>query len=257
MPQTFIFKGPPTLPAPAASPQSPPGLHLHDAAALPPPLQERRSHAPSLSCVVPCYNEAQKLELLLPMLIQVLEAHASAWEIILVDDGSTDATLATARRWSMKPGVRCLQLSRNFGKEAAMSAGLQEASGEAVVLIDADMQHPPQLIAEFINHWRNGADMVYAQRQGRDDEGLLKRLGVRSFYALVNAGEGLEIPEGAGDFRLMDRLVVDTLLALPERNRFMKGLYAWVGFRTVAVPYMPPPRAHGHSRFNLLRLVGL
>ena len=184
MPQTFIFKGPPTLPAPAASPQSPPGLHLHDAAALPPPLQERRSHAPSLSCVVPCYNEAQNLELLLPMLIQVLEAHASAWEIILVDDGSTDATLATARRWSMKPGVRCLQLSRNFGKEVAIAAGLAHARGNAVILMDGDLQHPPETIPVFLQKWREGYLNVYGQRTDREGESALKRSFAKAFYRL-------------------------------------------------------------------------
>ena len=216
-----------------------------------------RQGAPSLSCVIPCHNEARNLEQLLPVLASVLDGCSRAWEVILVDDGSADDTLDVALQWADRPGFRCLQLSRNFGKEAALTAGLQEATGEVVVMMDADMQHPPTLIPEFVRHWHDGADVAYAQRRNREDENMLKRLGVRGFYALVNAADGVEVPAGAGDFRLMDRMVVDALLALPERNRFMKGLYAWVGFRTVAVPYVPPPRAHGQSKFNLLRLIGL
>ncbi|GKT19263.1 glycosyltransferase family 2 protein [Acidovorax sp. SUPP2522] len=216
-----------------------------------------RSKLPSLSCVVPCHNEGCNLELLLPTLVDILEMHTRAWEIILVDDGSTDETLATAQRWTGVPGVRCVQLSRNFGKEAALTAGLQEADGEVVVMLDADLQHPPLLIAEFIRHWQAGADVVYAQRHNRDDEHLTKRIGARWFYALMNVGGGFEIPPGAGDFRLMDRAAVAALLAMPERTRFMKGLYAWVGFQAVAVPYVPAARVHGSSRFNLLKLIGL
>ncbi|APW40612.1 glycosyltransferase [Rhodoferax koreense] len=216
-----------------------------------------RAALPSLSCVIPCHNEARNLARLLPMLAAVLDSCSRAWEVILVDDGSTDGTLAEALQWAELPGFRCLQLSRNFGKEAALTAGLQEATGEVVVMMDADLQHPPALIHEFVRHWRYGADVAFAQRRHREDEGFLKRLGARGFYALVNAADGVEVPAGAGDFRLMDRVVVDALLALPERNRFMKGLYAWVGFRTVAVPYQPEPRAHGNSSFNLLRLIKL
>lgn len=210
----------------------------------------------SLSCVIPCHNEAQNLAQLLPLLTSVLDHCASTWEVILVDDGSTDATLDIAQHWARLPGFHCVQLSRNFGKEAALTAGLQETCGEVVVMMDADLQHPPSLIPEFIRQWQAGADVAYAQRQNRDDESRLKRFGTRGFYALVNAAEGLNIPEDAGDFRLMDRVAVDALLALPERNRFMKGLYAWVGFRAVAVPYVPATRAFGTSSFSTLRLVG-
>ncbi|MGE0310746.1 MAG: glycosyltransferase family 2 protein [Lautropia sp.] len=217
----------------------------------------RRDRTPTVSCVVPCCNEAENLAVLLPSIVEVLQRCASRWEIVLVDDGSHDATPLLATRWVLQPGVRYIQLSRNFGKEAALSAGLKAADGEVVVMLDADLQHPPALIARFVELWREGADMVYARREDRRDEAPLKRFGARLFYRLVNTAARFEVPAGAGDFRLMDRSVVDALLALPERNRFMKGLYGWVGFDAVAVPFRPQGRAHGRSNFRALRLLGL
>lgn len=211
----------------------------------------------SLSCVVPCYNEAANLELLLPLLRAQLARLAPQWEIILVDDGSTDATAHRMTEWTRTPGVRALLLSRNFGKEAALCAGLEAAHGDAVVMLDSDMQHPPALLETFVRHWSAGADVVYAVRAHRDDESTFKRVGTEWFYNLINRGERFRMPPGAGDFRLMDRCVVDALMRLPERNRFMKGLYAWVGFESVAVPYVPEERAHGTSHFSKRRLVGL
>ncbi|MDW5444451.1 glycosyltransferase family 2 protein [Polaromonas sp. SM01] len=217
----------------------------------------RRASLPSLSCVIPCHNEAQNLALLLPLLSEVLDTCTRAWEIILVDDGSTDDTIKVFREWTKRPGFRGIQLSRNFGKEAALTAGLEAAAGEAVVMMDADLQHPPALIQEFVAHWQDGADVAYALRENRDDESLFKRLGARGFFALVNAGGRFEVPAGAGDFRLMDRQVVDAILALPERNRFMKGLYAWVGFQAIAVPYVPAARVNGSSTFSAAHLLRL
>lgn len=221
---------------------------------LPPRSLTAAQLHPALSCVIPCYNEAENLRRLLPELARVLEATGCAWEVVLVDDGSRDASAALEALWAQRPGFRTLQLSRNFGKEAALTAGLEAAHGDVVVLMDADLQHPPALIATFLERWRAGADVVYGLREDRRDEGPLKRLGTRAFYRLVNLGDRFELPEGAGDFRLLDRAVVDALLALPERNRFMKGLYAWVGFHSVAVPYVPPPRASGRSHFSLWKL---
>lgn len=218
--------------------------------ALPRPLQ-------SISCVVPCYNEAENLERLLPILSAALARLAPHWEIVLVDDGSTDATSARMVEWVLRPGVRALQLSRNFGKEAALTAGLQAAAGQVVVMMDSDLQHSPDLIDTFVRHWRAGADVVYAVREHRESESAFKRTGVRWFYRLINGADRFDVPPGAGDFRLMDRKVVDALLALPERNRFMKGLYAWVGFTSVAVPYVPQERGHGQSHFSPLRMVAL
>lgn len=216
-----------------------------------------RTHAPSFSCVVPCHNEADSLARLLPALQQVISSCTAAWEVILVDDGSTDGTSRLLADWAAKPGYRALQLSRNFGKEAALTAGLHASRGDVVVMLDADLQHPPDLIPAMLRHWHQGADVVYAVRANRDDESALKRIGSKWFYRLVNAADRVAVPPDAGDFRLMSRAVVDALLALPERNRFMKGLYAWVGFDAVALPYVPAARAHGASHFNAWRLLKL
>ena len=223
-----------------------------------------RDRLPSVSCVVPCFNEAGSLPRLLPRLREVLEACRVDWEIILVDDGSRDETGFVAARWACQPGIVAIRLSRNFGKEAALTAGLDAASGDVVVTLDADLQHPPELVKTFLEHWQGGADVVYASRIDRNDEGVLKRLGARWFYRLLNASNGannhandVQVPADASDFRLLDRRVVDVLRSLPERNRFMKGLYAWVGFDAVAVPYTPDQRVEGHSRFGFLRLLRL
>ena len=220
------------------------------------PTSQRRQ-LPTISCVIPCRNEAQNLDLLLPLLGAALTNCSLAWEVIVVDDGSTDSTPSTLSRWAQTRGIRVIQLSRNFGKEAALTAGLQACAGEVVVMMDADLQHPPALIPTFVQRWQEGNDVVYASRMSRGDESWFKRHGAGWFYALINANSRFEVPADAGDFRLMDRKVVDALLSLPERNRFMKGLYAWVGFNSVGVPYVPDTRAHGLSHFNPFRLIGL
>jgi glycosyltransferase involved in cell wall biosynthesis len=217
----------------------------------------RDAEAPSLSCIVPAYNEAAHLPTLLGALETALQALTPRWEVIVVDDGSRDDTAGALRPWLARPGVRYLGLSRNFGKEAALSAGLEHARGRVIVMIDADGQHPLELLPRMLQGWREGADAVVAVRDSRSDESWAKRLGTRLFYSIVNAGSPMPIPADAGDFRLMDRCVVDALLSLPERNRFLKGLYAWVGFRTAFIPYTPAPRAQGHSRFSPTRLVAL
>ncbi len=211
----------------------------------------------SVSCVVPCFNEAGNLAHLLPLLSTTLESTGLAWEIVVVDDGSTDATSALMAQWRDSPGVRWVALSRNFGKEAALTAGLQAARGDAVVLLDGDLQHSPSLIVTMLDYWSDGAEVVYAVREARDDESPMKRVGTGLFYRLLNLSLRFRVPEDAGDFRLMDRKVVDALLRLPERSRFMKGLYAWVGFKAVALPYTPAPRAQGRSRFNVFQLLHL
>jgi glycosyltransferase involved in cell wall biosynthesis len=221
------------------------------------PTRWDRSRPVRISCVVPCRNEAANLDLLLPLLAATLAGLARHWEVVLVDDGSTDGTPEVMREWAERRGFRAIELSRNFGKEAALTAGLQAAGGEVVVLMDADLQHPPSMIAGMLAHWRAGADVVYAVRAHRRDESLLKRGGARAFYSLLNWFERVKVPAGAGDFRLLDRRAVDALLAMPERNRFMKGLYAWIGFQAIAMPYEPPPRRHGASHYGAARLLRL
>ena len=217
---------------------------------------ERRDD-PSLSVVVPAFNEAANLPALLRQLVALLPQLSRQWELVIVDDGSSDATLQAVQPWLQSPGLRYLRLSRNFGKEAALTAGIDHAHGDVVALMDADGQHPPEMLAAMLQGWREGADTVCAVRSSRADESFSKRLGTTLFYMLTNAGSSMPIPRDVGDFRLMDRRVVDALKALPERNRFMKGLYAWVGFRTQMLPYTPAPRLQGRSHFSLRRLLRL
>lgn len=216
-----------------------------------------RDWLPGLSIVIPCFNEAENLNRLLPRLQTVLRALVVDWEVILVDDGSQDATQDVLAFWSAQPGFQAIQLSRNFGKEAALTAGLEAARCETCLMMDADLQHTPELIPAMLAQWQQGYDVVYAVRAHRRDEASFKRLGARWFYRLVNAGARFQVPADAGDFRLMDRAVVDALLALPERNRFMKGLYAWVGFKTSEIAYVPEARGSGRSAFNPLHLLRL
>ena len=216
-----------------------------------------RSPRPAISCVVPAFNEAANLGLLLTGLTVQLAALSERWEVIVVDDGSRDATPAAVAPWLLRPGVRYVRLSRNFGKEAALTAGIDKACGDVVLLMDADLQHPASLVPDMLAAWVAGADMVCAARASRADETWAKRLGTAIFYHLVNRNSAVPIPVDAGDFRLMDRRVVDALKSLPERNRFMKGLYAWVGFHNVIIPYTPAERNAGVSTFSMKRLANL
>jgi glycosyltransferase involved in cell wall biosynthesis len=187
-----------------------------------------------------------------PRVLQVLTGLADAVELIVVDDGSRDDTVQTVRALARAhPQVVLLRLSRNFGKEAALTAGLEAARGDVVVLMDADGQHPPALLPQMLARWREGADVVYAVRRTRHDQTVLYAGLAGLFYRFVNWGNRVEIPAHAGDFRLMDRKVVRALMQLPERNRFMKGLYAWVGFQSTAIDYEPLPREDGRSHFGL------
>lgn len=225
---------------------------MHGQSAAPARAAQR---APTVSCVIPAFNENENLRLLLPGLEAILRSQSSAWEIIVVDDGSTDGTAELMAAWVRAGGFRYLQLARNFGKEAALSAGLNAAEGDVVICLDADLQHPPALIPQMLERWRAGADMVCAVRASRDDESRIKRVGASLLYRILGSGNRIRIIADAGDFRLMDRTVVAALLRLPERTRFMKGLYAWVGFKTESIEYVPPERLHGPSRFSFLRLV--
>jgi glycosyltransferase involved in cell wall biosynthesis len=216
-----------------------------------------RSPRPAISCVMPAYNEAANLPVVLADVTRQLARLTDRWELIVIDDGSRDATPAAMLPFLMQPGVRYVRLSRNFGKEAALTAGIDRAEGEVVLLMDADGQHPSELLSRMLEAWHKGADMVCAARASRADESWPKRIGTWLFYRLVNANPSVQIPVDAGDFRLMDRKVVDALKALPERNRFMKGLYAWVGFRTEIIDYLPAERMAGQSRFSMKSLTRL
>ncbi|MBB6251606.1 glycosyltransferase family 2 protein [Nitrospirillum iridis] len=210
----------------------------------------------SLSVVIPMHNEEANLAALFLRLIPVLEDIGLPFEIICVDDGSRDGTFAAlAFHQAREPRLKLLRLSRNFGKEAAMSAGLRHASGDAVILMDGDLQHPPEIIITFVEQWRQGMQMVYGVRASRLTDPWMRRFLTKVYYRLLDNMSEVTLPRGAGDFRLLDRSVVDALNAMPERNRFMKGLFSWVGFRQVAVPFEVAQRHAGASTFNFWRLL--
>ena len=208
-----------------------------------------------LSIVVPMHNEAEVLGAFFERIGAATRDLGVGIELICVDDGSRDATLTgLVARAAGDPTVKVIALARNFGKEAALTAGIDAAGGDMIVPIDADLQDPPELIAEFVSRWEEGYDVVYGSRADRSSDTAMKRTTARLFDRIYNRVSDLDIPESAGDFRLMDRQVVEALKLLPERNRFMKGLFAWVGFRQIGVPYARPERAAGVSSMGYLRL---
>jgi glycosyltransferase involved in cell wall biosynthesis len=219
-------------------------------------LAPRSRAGKRLSLVVPMHNEAEVLGVFFERVAAATAGLGVAVEIICVDDGSRDATLqGLLDRARTDPAVKVIALARNFGKEAAMTAGIEAARGDMVVPIDADLQDPPELIGEFVRLWEQGYDVVYGSRADRSSDTAMKRTTARLFYRIFNRVSDLDIPESAGDFRLMDRQVVEALGTLHERNRFMKGLFAWVGFRQIGVPYTRPGRAAGTSSWGYLKLM--
>ncbi len=212
----------------------------------------RSNKTPTISCVMPALNEARNLGVVVPQTLAALQQLSPLAELIVLDDGSNDDTASVMQGLcAAHAQVVYVRLSRNFGKESALTAGLDMARGDVIVLMDADGQHPTSLLPEMLAKWKQGADVVYAVRKTRDDQSALQAGLIGLFYKLINWGNHIEIPANAGDFRLMDRQVVNALKALPERNRFMKGLYAWVGFNSTAIDYEPLPRADGLSNFGL------
>jgi len=216
-----------------------------------------RPATPLLSAVVPFLNEEGSL----PDLFRSLERHLGSlglpWELVLVDDGSTDRSLEVVQKEIRhRPELRAvvLVLSRNFGKEAALTAGLEACRGDVVVPLDADLQDPPELIGAMVEQWRQGFDVVYAVRTRREGESPTKRFTAFGFYRLMGRLSSTAIPADTGDFRLMDRCVVEALRQLPERSRFMKGLFAWVGFRQTAIPYSRECRRQGQTNWNYWKL---
>ncbi len=213
----------------------------------------------ALSCIIPVYNEAENLERFIPALMAECQKHSQQIELIVVDDGSRDQTVPILEALQEHFPINLLVFSRNFGKEAALTAGLAHVSNQAsaTLIIDADFQHPLNCITEFVTQWQAGYDMVYGVREHRQDRPLFLRLFSHLFYRLIDRITPIKIPHDAGDFRLLDAKVVVALNQLPERERFMKGLYAWVGFKTKAITYQPEERRHGQSSWGFGKLFEL
>lgn len=210
-----------------------------------------------ISCIVPVFNEALGIKYFIEQLQNQLMQLCKQFEIIVVDDGSTDQTLSVAQELAANGRIKLLGLSRNFGKEIALTAGLEHAKGDVCILLDADFQHPLEVIPTFLEQWALGYDMVYGIRQDRITESYLKRRSAELFYWLMQKITKIDIPKNAGDFRLMDRNIVNALKTFPERTRFMKGLYAWVGFKKLGVPFAVPERKTGKSAWGLKKLTEL
>lgn len=214
-----------------------------------------RTEYPFVSLVVPVFNEEASIGIFLEAIAPIIETLGCKYEILFVNDGSSDNTLQALRSAKARDAaVKILSLSRNFGKEAALTAGLDHAKGDVVIPIDADLQDPPELISTFIARWRDGADIVYGVRGSRASDGVLKRITAGYFYRLFNLISPIQIPFNAGDYRLMDRKVVDEINKLRERSRFMKGLMAWPGFRSESVEFKRRQRVAGGSNWNYWRL---
>ena len=215
----------------------------------------RRTADPLLSLVVPVFNEEETIAPFLSTVVPLLERHGVRFEIVFVNDGSRDDTFARLfHRSRSDRRLRIVNLSRNFGKEAALTAGIDHARGDILVPMDIDLQDPPELIGSFVARWREGYDIVYGIRTARHTDTRAKRVSAGWFYRVFNSMSPVRIPPNVGDFRLVDRRAVEVLRQLPERNRFMKGLFAWVGFNSVGVPYERPERVAGMSKFNFWRL---
>lgn len=209
-----------------------------------------------VSVLIPILNEERSLPELGRRLPDVLERLGMEWRVLFVDDGSTDGTMAAIRDLNAKDDrFTAISLSRNFGKEIAVAAGLRHVTGEACIIMDADLQHPPEVLTSFVKRWQEGYDIVYGQRVDRQSDSMFYRLLARLYYRMFNFLVHSDIPKNAGDFRLLSRRAINAMNRLQERARFNKGLYAWIGFKSVAVPYAVSDRRHGASKWSLRRLV--
>ncbi|MBU2840344.1 glycosyltransferase family 2 protein [Acidithiobacillus thiooxidans] len=209
----------------------------------------------TVSIIVPCHNESGNLKILHERVSGIMDACGEPWEMVCVNDGSTDDTLLQLIALHQHdPRIQVIDLSRNFGKEAALTAGLDAAQGDAAIPLDADLQDPPELIPELLAQWHDGYDVVNAVRLSREGESWLKRASAHFFYRTINRMSAVDIPADTGDFRLLSRPVLDALQSLPERRRFMKGLFAWVGFRSTNVYYHRAPRHSGKTTWNYWKL---
>lgn len=208
-----------------------------------------------LSIVIPLYNEEENIDYLFKRLIAVLDKLQTSYEIICINDGSKDNTLKHLINYhDQNPIIKVINLSRNFGKEIALTAGIDYARGAAIIPIDADLQDPPELIAELVKKWREGYDVVYATRRSRRGETWLKRVTAKAFYRTIGKMSRVPIPSNTGDFRLLDRRVVEAIKKLPERTRFMKGLFAWVGYKQTSIMFDREPRFQGKTTWNYWKL---
>lgn len=231
--------------------------HIPDKSRATPVPRALPGGRPVFSVVVPVFNEAEGLAEFHRRLSAVMD-RLDTWEVVYVNDGSTDASLAVLRGLhEADPRVAVLNLARNFGKEIALTAGLDHAAGEAVVVIDADLQDPPEVIEALAAEWRLGYDVVYAQRRAREGETWLKTATAAAFYRVMERVGHVRLPRDTGDFRLMSRRVVEAVTSLREHHRFMKGLFAWVGFPSKAVPYDRAPRHVGRTKWTYWRLWNL
>ncbi|WP_017306160.1 glycosyltransferase family 2 protein [Spirulina subsalsa] len=218
-------------------------------------MMNTASDAVTLSIVVPIYNEESNLDALFNRLETVLENLNLSYEMICVNDGSRDNSLqGLIAHHQRNPRIKIINLSRNFGKEIALTAGLDHTTGQAVIPIDSDLQDPPELIGELVAQWRAGYDVVYATRRSRQGETKLKKLTATLFYRTIGKMSNIAIPPNTGDFRLLDRRVVEALKTLPERTRFMKGLFTWVGYKQTAVYFDREPRFQGKTTWNYWKL---
>ena len=214
------------------------------------------SRKPVISVVAPVYNEEGNLELLYQRVSEVLESTGEPWELILVNDGSYDRSPQIMRALHERdPRVRVINFARNFGHQNAVTAGMDYARGDAVVLIDADLQDPPEVILQLLEKWREGYQVVYAVRKERKGESWFKRWTAKLFYRLIYRITDVDIPLDTGDFRLMDRQVVDALKAMREHNRFIRGMTSWVGFRQTGVPYVRQERHAGQTKYPLRKMI--
>jgi glycosyltransferase involved in cell wall biosynthesis len=211
--------------------------------------------SPVLSIVAPAYNEEKNIPSFLAAILPVLEGIGETFEIVFVNDGSRDGTLGLlAAAASQDPRIKVVSLARNFGKDVALSAGLAHTSGAAVIPIDCDLQHPVELIPEFVAKWRDGNDMVIGVRSKRDEEGWARRTASRAYYKVMGWMTSIQIPPNAGDFRLLDRKIVDVINGMPERHRYMKGIFAWPGFKTASIDFQANARAGDASRWSFFKL---
>ncbi|WP_261815542.1 glycosyltransferase family 2 protein [Vibrio gallicus] len=208
-----------------------------------------------ISIVCPCYNEEAAIPKFMSALRKVMSRSEHEFEVVFVNDGSTDTTFEVLYKLSsVEPRVRFINLSRNFGKESALTAGIDSCNGDAVIPIDVDLQDPPELIIDLIKEWNKGFDVVLAKRKNREGDGFFKKITAYLYYKTHNLVSEVKIPENVGDYRLMSRRVIDAVCAMPENQRFMKGIFSWVGFKTTTLEYERCERVVGISGFNCRKL---